>query len=82
VKYQAEITKIIKNTVSLTQSVESIEIETPLEGIGMDSMSFIQLVVAIEDAFEIDFPDEKLNATQVGTIKALCETVYEIKDTT
>lgn len=41
--------------------IEDITDELDLvEDLGMDSMSFVQLVIDIEAEFKIEFPDEKL----------------------
>ena len=78
-KYKLQITKIINNIITRTHSLHP---NTPLKNIGIDSISFVQLIVEIEKAFNIEFPDDKLTLSQVGTIKALCETIAEIKGRT
>lgn len=78
-KYQDEIAKIIRDTIILTEPVENIIIDTRLQNVGMDSITFVKAVVEIENHFDIEFPDEKLAITQAGTIKDLCEIVMEAK---
>ena len=39
--------------------------------IGIDSISFIQIVVALEDNFEIEIPDEKLMLEEMGTFNKI-----------
>ncbi|HCL01602.1 MAG TPA: hypothetical protein DHW61_04170 [Lachnoclostridium phytofermentans] len=46
-----------------------------LSQLGMDSISFIKIVVALEEAFEIEIPDEKLLITEMGTINKMFEVV-------
>lgn len=78
-KYQDEITKIIENTINFTEPIENIEVDTNLQNIGMDSITFVRVVVEIENLLEIEFPDESLIITQAGTIKDLCEIVVKVK---
>ena len=78
-KYQEEIKRIIQNTVSLTEEVDSIDFETSLVNAGMDSLSFVRIVVEIENHFDLEFPDDKLVFTEADTIKTLCKIVLEVK---
>lgn len=78
-KYEDKIMEIVINTINLAEPKENIKIDTNLSDVGMDSISFVALVVEIENFFCIDFPDEKLTITEAGTIKSLCEIVSAIK---
>ena len=78
-KYQDEITKIIEEIINFTESIENIKNDTNLQNIGMDSITFVRVVVEIENHFEIEFPNEKLIITQAGTIKDLCQIVMEVR---
>lgn len=79
-KYQHEVIKIIEETITLTENIDNIDIDTNLQNVGMDSISFVRVVVKIENQFDIKFPDEKLVITLAGTIKSLCEIIIDIKD--
>lgn len=79
-KYENEITNIIKNTINLTTPIEDIGIDENFENMGMDSISFIRIVVEIEEQLGIEFPEEKLLLSQAGTIRFLCEIVMAEKD--
>lgn len=46
-----------------------------LQQIGMDSIKFIQIVVALEEKFEIEVPDEKLLITAMGTLDQMIDVV-------
>ena len=39
---------------------------TPLEALGLDSLSLMEFVFAIEDRFEVRIPEEKLDPRQTG----------------
>lgn len=44
---------------------------------GMDSIKFISIVIALETAFEIEYPDDFLLITQSNTINKLISIVSE-----
>lgn len=43
----------------------------PLADLGLDSMSAIELVLAIEDAFGVQFPEERLARETFYTLESL-----------
>lgn len=45
----------------------------------MDSISFVELIIAIEDRFGIEVPNEALSPENNSTIHDLCELVSSLK---
>lgn len=45
--------------------------DTDLVSIGLNSISYIKLVVAAEEEFEIEFSDEDLDITKFNSIKSV-----------
>lgn len=43
--------------------------------LGMDSITFIKIIVAMEETFEIEVPDEKLLITEMGTLNKMIDVV-------
>ena len=72
---------IISNVLEiLNANLEGIElssenIETDLSQHGMDSITFITIVVSMEEKFDIEVPDEKLLITEMNTIKKMVDVV-------
>lgn len=62
------------------ENIEKLEInaETNFQDIGMSSISFLTIIVKIEEKFKIEFPNEKLLISKAGTIKNLCDIVTTI----
>ena len=56
---------IEKVNISIEQADED------LSTIGMDSILFISIVVAMEETFGIEIPDEKLLITEMGTLNKM-----------
>ncbi len=43
-----------------------------------DSLTYVNIVIGIEEAFDIEFPDEMLRIDSIGTFHNLVENVSEI----
>lgn len=50
---------------------QKLESDTDLLKAGMDSIKFIYIVVALEEAFEIEIPDEYLLAAEMNTVEKI-----------
>lgn len=44
------------------------KLDTSLMDLGMDSISFIQVIVALEEEFECEIPDEKFMISEMDTV--------------
>mgnify|MGYP005789605201 CR=1 FL=1 len=55
-------------------NIEDIELSNYLD----DSLVFIQFIVGLEEAFEINFPDEMLSIENIGTMSTLSSTIENI----
>lgn len=51
-----------------------------LSQLGMDSIAFICVVVALEEAFEIQIPDEYLLITKMNTISKMADVISAVLD--
>lgn len=67
------ITKKIFEVIiaNLKSKTDNISVDTELSSIGIDSLTFIKLVVALECEFDFEFDDEKLVIKEFQTIKSL-----------
>ena len=67
----------------LNANLENTEItfeqtEDDLSALGMDSIVFIRVVVALEEAFDIEIPDEKLSLNEMNTIAKIMDVISSI----
>ena len=46
--------------------------------IGMDSITFIKIIVDLEENFEIEIPDEKLIFAEMGTLNKMVDVVLTV----
>ena len=63
----AIVLEIINRSENMEVSQEQLEDSLP--ELGMDSITFIQIVVVLEEAFECEIPDEKLLITEMDTVQ-------------
>ena len=64
-----KVLDIIKTNIGI--EIYPWQFDEDLNVIGIDSISFIQIVVALEDNFEIEIPDEKLLMEEMGTFNRI-----------
>ena len=58
--------------------VSQEQLKDSLPELGMDSITFIQIVVALEEEFECEIPDEKLLITEMDTVQKMLDVLQSI----
>jgi acyl carrier protein len=76
--FEKKIREIVATNIKTTESIDTYDADGSLQDIGMDSLTFVRIVVAIENEFEIEFPDDKLIITEAGTIALLCNLLESV----
>jgi acyl carrier protein len=76
----ATIREILAKFGQLPAPVDTIADEADLYAAGLSSFASVQLMLGIEEAFDIEFPDNMLNRKSFASIKAIEETVKTILD--
>ena len=56
----------------------SNQLEEDLSLLGMDSIIFISVVIALEEEFDIEIPDEKLTLNEMNTIAKIMDVISSI----
>lgn len=56
------------------------ELDTSLMDLGMGSITFIQVIVALEEEFECEIPDEKLLFTEMDTVQKIIDILQSLYD--
>lgn len=46
--------------------------------LGLDSIIFISVIVALEEEFGMEFPDEKLTLTEMNTVTKIAEVISSV----
>lgn len=72
-KERNDILKIISEQSIV--SLNEIGIDDTLSSIGIDSLKMVELIVALEDGFDIAFDDSDLDPSQLPTVGAVIDLV-------
>lgn len=67
----------ILNTNMDNVKVDVAQIDKDLSVIGMDSLVFIRVIVALEEEFDIEFPDDKLLMSEMNTVSKILDVVAD-----
>lgn len=73
-----KIRSILAQHGRLTKDVQSLSNDSDLYEAGLTSLTTVNLMLAIEDEFDIEFPDNMLGRKTFGSIEALCEAVEQL----
>ncbi|MBD8688114.1 MULTISPECIES: acyl carrier protein [unclassified Rhizobium] len=74
------IREILSKFGQLPVPVDTIVDEADLYAAGLSSFASVQLMLGLEDAFDIEFPDSMLNRKSFASISAIEATVKTILD--
>ena len=74
------IDKIVSiiNGIMKDNQITTEQVNDDLSGLGMDSISFIQIIVALEETFDCEIPDTKLFLSQLNTVQKMYEMLDEL----
>ena len=72
----ADVLNVINNTEKLAISQEQIEENLP--DLGMDSITFIQIIVGLEEVFDCEIPDSNLLISEMDTVKKMFDVLQEL----
>ena len=53
-----------------------------LSELGMDSITFIKIIVALEEEFECEVPDSKLLISEMNTVNKIVQVLKDVEATT
>ncbi|ACM39040.1 MULTISPECIES: acyl carrier protein [Rhizobium/Agrobacterium group] len=72
------IRTILGKVGGLQVAVTEIAADADLYALGLSSFASVQLMLGIEEAFDIEFPDHLLNRKSFASIEAIERTVRQI----
>lgn len=73
-----DIRETLKSVAALTEMVDSLGEDDNLFDKGLDSFGSVQLMLALEERYNIEFPDNLLNRRSFSTIRIIVETVSKL----
>ena len=68
----------IINKTDENLNIKRDQIGENLLDLGLDSIKFIQMVVAIEEAFDCEIPDSKLIMSEMDTVEKIMAVLAEL----
>ena len=73
----------VEGILRVINSLDNIEVSTEqldeyLPYLGMDSISFIQIVVGLEETFDCEIPDSKLLISEMDTVRKMLDVLQEL----
>lgn len=73
----------VEGVLRVINSLDNIEVsaeqlDESLPDLGMDSISFIQIVVGLEETFDCEIPDSKLLISEMNTVQKMLDVLQEL----
>lgn len=78
--YQDKIREILTKNGKLSVPVSELEESSDLYEAGLTSLTTVNLMLAIEDEFDVEFTDSMLSRKTFQSIGALCDALEELQD--
>ncbi|MCJ2130131.1 acyl carrier protein [Methylobacterium sp. E-045] len=73
-----DIRETLKSVAALSETTDSLGEDDNLFDKGLDSFGSVQLMLALEERYNIEFPDNLLNRRSFSTIRIIVETVSKL----
>ena len=77
--YNDEIKKLLAEHARLLVDVSQLDEDSDLYQAGLTSLSTVNLMLALEEHFDVEFLDRMLGRKTFGSIRALNEAIAELK---
>lgn len=75
---KARIRTVLKTAGSLQGGFDTLQDDSDLHAAGLTSHATVSLMLALEEAFDIEFPDRLLRRKTFSSIDAIAEALTEI----
>jgi len=79
--YSEQIRSILAEHARLPVSVDQLSDESDLYQAGLTSLSTVNLMLALEEHFNVEFVDRMLGRKTFGSIRSLSEAIAELRGT-
>ena len=81
-KAQDQIRQILTETGRLAVPVETLSDDADLFAAGLDSLAIVNVLMSIEESFDIELPDEMLSRRSFSSIATITRVVSELTERT
>ena len=76
--FDARIRQVLREHARLTRRVEELAADTDLYQSGMTSHASVNVMLALESAFDVEFPDHMLKRSVFASIASIRHAVAEL----
>ena len=76
---KTEIRRVLRDHARLPVDVEQLDDHADLFQAGMTSHASVNVMLALEDAFDIEFPDQMLKASVFQTVASIADAVGQLQ---
>ena len=75
----ADIRQVLRDHARLPVDADAIDVQADLFQAGMSSHASVNVMLALEDSFDIEFPDSMLKRSMFESIAAIAAAVTELR---
>lgn len=75
-----KVRNILTQHGRLSSEVNTLENDSDLYNAGLTSLATVGLMLALEDEFDVEFPDSMLSRKTFGTIESITDAIEELQD--
>jgi acyl carrier protein len=76
--FEPRVRAILSRHARLSGDASSMDVQADLYQAGMTSHASVNVMLALEGEFDLEFPDEMLNRNAFSSIQAICQAVAAI----
>jgi len=73
-----KVRNILSSHGRLSEAVEDLKGDSDLYHAGLTSLATVGLMLALEDEFDIEFPDSMLSRKTFGSIESITDSIEEL----
>ena len=76
--FEPRVRAVLAQHARLSADASSMDVQADLYQAGMTSHASVNVMLALEGEFDVEFPDEMLNRSAFASIQAICQAVASI----
>ena len=77
-RVEAQIRSILKGTDYLQVNVDGLAVDADLYAAGLNSHATVNLMLSLEEAFDIELPDRLLRRRTFSSIRSIADALAEV----
>jgi acyl carrier protein len=77
---RARVRSVVTENARLSVDVATLGDDADLFGAGMTSHASVNLMLALEDTFDVEFPDEMLKRSVFESVSAIASAIEQLTD--